>query len=71
METNNPIFLEVTDITWNRPKEDKKELPKELELQWNSRDWTNTEVSQWLSEYFNVKVKSLNVKKLANKTSSG
>ena len=68
---NNPIFLEVTDITWNRPKEDKKELPKELELQWNSRDWTNTEVSQWLSEYFNVKVKSLNVKKLANKTSSG
>ena len=71
MEMNNPIFLEVTDITWNRPKEDKKELPKELELQWNSRDWTNTEVSQWLSEYFNVKVKSLNVKKLANKTSSG
>ena len=68
---NNPIFLEVTDITWNRPKQDKKELPKELELQWNSRDWTNTEVSQWLSEYFNVKVKSLNVKKLANKTSSG
>ena len=71
MEMNNPIFLEVTDITWNRPKQDKKELPKELELQWNSRDWTNTEVSQWLSEYFNVKVKSLNVKKLANKTSSG
>ena len=71
MEMNNPIFLEVTDITWNQSKEDKKELPAELELQWNSSDWTNTEVSQWLSEYFNVKVKSLNVKKLANKTSSG
>ena len=71
METNNPIFLEITHITWDKPKCNKKDLPEELELQWNSSNWTNTEVSQWLSEYFNVKVKSLNVKKLANKTSSG
>ena len=71
METNNPIFLEITHITWDKPKGNKKDLPEELELQWNSSNWTNTEVSQWLSEYFNVKVKSLNVKKLVNKTSSG
>ncbi len=68
---NNPIFLEITDITWERPKDNKKDLPGELELQWNDKDWSHDQVSQWLSEYFNVKVKSLNVKKLANKTSSG
>lgn len=68
---NNPIFLEITDITWEPPKDNKKDLPAELELQWNDKDWSHDQVSQWLSEYFNVKVKSLNVKKLANKTSSG
>ena len=68
---NNPIFLEITDITWEPPKDNKKDLPGELELQWNDKDWSHDQVSQWLSEYFNVKVKSLNVKKLANKTSSG
>ena len=71
METDNSIFLEITNITWDKPKSNKKELPKELELQWNSRNWSNTQVLLCLSEYFNVKVKSLNVKKLANKTSSG
>ena len=68
---NNPIFLEITDITWERPKDNKKDLPEELELQWNDKDWSRDQVSQWLSEYFNVKIKSLNVKKLVNKTSSG
>ena len=68
---NNPIFLEITDITWERPKDNKKDLPEELELQWNDKDWSRDQVSQWLSEYFNVKIKSLNVKKLVIKTSSG
>tara|TARA_B100000945_G_C20154565_1_gene490171 strand:- start:294 stop:509 length:216 start_codon:yes stop_codon:yes gene_type:complete len=71
MEMNNPIILKVTDITWETPKDIKKDLPKELELKWNSKDWNDTQVSHWLSEYFKVQVNNLKIKKLVNKTSSG
>ena len=71
MDMNNPIILKVTDITWEPSKDIKKDLPKELELKWNSQDWNDTQVSHWLSEYFKVQVNSLKIKKLVNKTSSG
>ncbi|MDB3868800.1 hypothetical protein N9263_01910 [Candidatus Marinimicrobia bacterium] len=68
---SNPVFLEITDITWELPKDNKDDLPGALELQWNNRKWTNAEVSLWLTEHFNFKVNSLNIKELVNKTSSG
>ena len=64
-------FLKVTAIHWEKSKEDIKELPKELELQWNTKDWNRDQVSDWISQHFNVKVNSLNIKELQNKASTG
>ena len=68
---SNTVFLEITNITWDLPKDDKDDLPRALKLQWNNSKWTNVEVSLWLSKHFNFKVNSLNIKELVNKTSSG
>ena len=71
MEVNNTTFLKITNITWEKSKKAKKELPEDLELQWNRKDYDNAQISDWISEYFKVKVISLNIKELENKTSSG
>ena len=71
MEENSPTFLKVTEIIWDNSKEDIKELPKELELQWNAKDWNRDLVSYWISQHFNIKVNSLNIKELQNKASTG
>ena len=71
MKKNDPIFLEITDIVWDQSEKDEKELPEKLDLQWNGKVWNDVEVSDWLSEYFKVKVNSLNIKELDNQAGSG
>ena len=56
--------LEITNIVWQHPKKENEELPKELKLNWNIDKWDYMQVSNWLTEYFKVKVKSLNIKEL-------
>lgn len=62
-------LLEITDITWYESENEKKDLPKELKLKWNSDKWDRFKVSNWLSKYFNVSVNSLNIKELKNQDS--
>tara|TARA_B100001250_G_scaffold345094_1_gene314358 strand:- start:836 stop:1042 length:207 start_codon:yes stop_codon:yes gene_type:complete len=62
-------LLEITDITWYESENEKKDLPKELKLKWNSDKWDCVKVSNWLSKYFNVSVNSLNIKELKNQDS--
>jgi len=71
MKKNDPIFLEITDIVWDQSEKDDKELPEKLDLQWNGKVWNDVQVSDWLSEYFKVKVNSLNIKELDNQAGSG
>ena len=71
MKKNDPIFLEITDIVWDQSEKDEKELPEKLDLQWNGKVWNDVQVSDWLSEYFKVKVNSLNIKELNNQAGSG
>tara|TARA_B100001540_G_scaffold103683_1_gene93624 strand:+ start:1524 stop:1739 length:216 start_codon:yes stop_codon:yes gene_type:complete len=71
MKKNDPIFLEITDIVWDQSEKDEKELPEKLDLQWNGKVWNDVQVSDWLSEYFKVKVNSLNIKELDNQAGSG
>ncbi len=71
MKKNDPIFLEITDIVWDQSEKDEKELPEKLDLQWNGQVWNDVQVSDWLSEYFKVKVNSLNIKELDNQAGSG
>ena len=71
MKKNDPVFLEITDIVWDQSEKDEKELPEKLDLQWNGKVWNDVQVSDWLSEYFKVKVNSLNIKELDNQAGSG
>ena len=71
MKKNDPIFLEITDIVWDQSEKDEKELPEKLDLQSNGKVWNDVHVSDWLSEYFKVKVNSLNIKELDNQAGSG
>ena len=71
MKKKDSIFLEITDIVWAQSEKGEKKLPKELDLQWNGKVWNDVQVSDWLSEYFKVKVDSLNIKELDNKAGSG
>ena len=61
--------LEITNILWKDPQDEKK-LPTELRLNWKSNKWDYDQVSNWLSEYFKVKVSSLNIKELNNSAGS-
>jgi len=69
MEKDNSILLEITGITWNQSKNQKKDLPKELKLKWNSNQWNRTQILNWVSEYFNVAVNNLNIKELKSQES--
>ena len=71
MEVNDATLLEITNIIWGQPDKAKKELPKDLKLEWQSKNWSHTQVSDWLSKYFNVKVDTLNIKEVDNKANSG
>ena len=68
---SNPVFLQITDIKWDSSGASLDDLPKELELQWNNGKWKNSEVSKVISDYYSANVKSLKIKQLANKTTSG
>ena len=65
------IFLEISDIHWDKPNNDKKELPKQVEMEWSKKDWNYFEVSDWLSMYFNTRVKTLNIKEVEKKEDAG
>ena len=62
--------LEITNIFWEDSQDKKKELPQELRLNWKSNKWDYDQVSNWLSEYFKVKVSSLNIKELNDNSGS-
>ena len=68
---SKPVFLQISGIVWDSSSDIKDDLPKELELQWNDGKWKNTEVSKFISNYYNAKVNSLKIRQLANKTTSG
>ena len=68
MNSDNLILLELTNITWDKSE---KDLPKELKLNWNSDKWEYSQVLNWVSEYFDVKVNSFNIKELKSQSSTG
>ena len=71
MNSDNLILLELTNITWDKSEKEKKDLPKELKLNWNSDKWEYSQVLNWVSEYFDVKVDSFNIKELKSQSSTG
>ena len=68
MKKDNSILLEITNIVWEQSKED---LPEKLQLKWNDSKWTQDQISNCISEYYNVEVESLSIRELKSKAESG
>lgn len=71
MNEDSPIFLKLTNIKWEQFIKNNKVLPKELEIQWNDKNWDYNQILNWLRNQFEVKVNSLDIKELKNKKGSG
>ena len=71
MQEDNISILKITNIIWDENSNNYKKLPKELDLQWNNSEWTNNEVSNWLSNHFNATLNDLDIEKVENKESEG
>ena len=68
---STPVLLQITNIKWDLSCPNENDLPTELELEWDNTKWKNTEVSKFISNYYNAKVNSLKIRQIVNKTSSG
>ena len=68
MKKDNSILLEITNIAWEQSKED---LPEKLQLKWNDSKWTQDQISNCISEYYNAKIDSLSIRQLKGETDSG
>tara|TARA_B100000902_G_C27215155_1_gene866537 strand:+ start:35 stop:256 length:222 start_codon:yes stop_codon:yes gene_type:complete len=71
MKKDNSILLEITNISWDQSKKDKEDLPGKLQLKWNDSKWTQDQILNCISEYYNVKVESLSIRELKSKAESG
>ena len=49
MKENELPVLKITNIDWDRDYEELEKLPKEVQVKWDSKDWTQKQVSDWVS----------------------
>ena len=66
LKNNKLPVLRITNIKWVQADKNKKGLPKEIELQWGSKQWNNDQVSTWLSTYYNASLNNFNIEELGN-----
>lgn len=71
MKENELPVLEVTDIDWDKDHDDIEKLPKELQLQWGSKEWSSDEVSNWIMQKFDWVFSSLNINQVGTWESGG
>ena len=69
MKKNKLPVLKISKIKWNQKSNNS--LPKELKVQWASKDWNFFEVSKWLNQEFNSTVNDLNIEQIGTKEGSG
>ena len=61
-ESEFPI-LEITNIDWDPDHDELEKLPKEVQLRWGSKSWSEEEVSDWLSIKYDWVLNGLSIKK--------
>ena len=71
MENSNLIILKISNIKWNENPSNNEKLPTELDLQWAKKEWTYSEVSDWLSSYYKNSVNDLMIEQSENTDSGG
>ena len=71
MKENKFPVLKVTNIDWDKDHEEYEELPKDLQLQWGSKEWSIDEVSNWIMQKFDWVFNSLDINQVGNWEDSG
>ena len=71
MKENEFPVLKVTNIDWDKDHEEYEELPKDLQLQWGSKEWSIDEVSNWIMQKFDWVFNSLNISQVGTWEDSG
>ena len=61
MANNNSIILKISNIKWDENPKNNEKLPKEVDLQWGSKQWDHNQVSTWLSNQFNNTLSDLTI----------
>ena len=61
MNANEFPVLKITNITWDKDHDEFEKLPKEVELNWGTKNWNVDEVSNWLSIKFDWVFNSLDI----------
>ena len=71
MKENEFPVLKVTNIDWDNDHDELEKLPKELQLQWGSKEWNFDEVSNWIMQKFDCVFNSLNIIQVGTWEDSG
>ena len=71
MKENEFPVLKVSNIDWDKDHEEYEELPKDLQLQWGSKEWSIDEVSNWIMQKFDWVFNSLNINQVGIWEDSG
>lgn len=71
MKDNKFPILKITNIDWDKDHEEIEKLPKEVSVEWNTKNWNIDEVSNWLSMKFDWIFNSLNIEQVGKWEDSG
>ena len=71
MKENEFPVLKVTNIDWDKDHEEYEKLPKDLQLQWGTKEWSIDEVSNWIMQKFDWVFNSLNINQVGTWEDSG
>ena len=61
MKENELPVLKITNIDWDPDHEELEKLPKEVQVKWDSRNWNQKQVSDWLSIKYDWVLYNLNI----------
>ena len=71
MKENELPVLEASNIDWDSDHDEFEKLPKQVKIKWDSRNWTISEVSDWLSLKFDWIFSSLDIQQIGTWENSG
>tara|TARA_B100001113_G_scaffold104890_2_gene85040 strand:- start:1549 stop:1764 length:216 start_codon:yes stop_codon:yes gene_type:complete len=71
MKNNDSIVLKISNIKWDENPKNNEKLPKEVDLQWGSKQWDHSQVTAWLSNYYNNTLSDLTITQSETKDTGG
>jgi|TARA_B000000475_G_scaffold223748_1_gene187396 hypothetical protein len=71
MKNKEYPVLRISQIDWDKDHDDYEKLPKDIKLEWGSKEWSTAEVSEWLSMKFDWVLSSLKIVQIGTWKESG